>query len=291
MKQIYLKLILLFWVCPVFAQEKYELEYVGTLQLPDNQLLSFKLSFNKLPGGKIEGISLTDIYGTNRTKSKIEGNIEKGSKISFHETRNLSTKSDSDPSEFCFITVDNAKYKNVSNKSIIQGPFVGKYPGGERCISGYVYLVSTKYLEDLSGKMLTSNYVKDADSLALLKKKVNTLKEVAEKNVLKNNDVLTVNWTSAEMIIELWDGEQEDEDEIELYVNGKKVIDRLTLRREKKTIILPVETKINTIKIVGVSEGAAANCTANITLRDGDQVTSAFTFLKKNESAVIKIER
>ncbi len=292
MKKLTFLFLLFFKLTFSYSQNQTDYEFIGTLQLPNNEIISYKLSFKENKGGVIEGYSLTDIYGSNRTKSAIIGNINiANQKVSFKETANISTKSSSNESEFCYLHVSNAKIKTLRGKTIIQGSFNGKYDNGKACVNGYIYLVSTQYLEKLENEYLSADKIKNTDTLSILKQKIGTLKDRADKNTLKRNEVLNVNWNSNEVILEIWDGEQEDLDEVQVYINDQKIIDQLVLKRQKKILILPLTEKVNSVKIIGISEGLTASCTANIILRDGNTVTQIVSILKKGESNIIKINK
>lgn len=287
---IYLTLI----ICPtlIFAQTNIKYEFIGTLQLANNELISYKLNFEDIGKGKIQGSSITDIYGDDRTKSTINGNINfTEQKLSFTETANLSTKSKAKENEFCYLIVRNAKFKTVRGKTILQGKFTGKLPDGTVCANGTLYMVSSSYLQQLENNYLNAKNVNNADTLSLLKEKVELLKQRSEKNTLKSNETLNVNWQSNEIILEIWDGEQEDLDEIAVFVNDKKIVDKLTLKRQKKVYIIPLNEKVSTIKIIGLHEGLSAPCTANINLKDGTEVTPIISVLKKGESNSINIRK
>ena len=84
MKQYLLLLFSFILHNSLISQEVKSQEFIGTLQLSDKTLITFKLNFKELPGGVIQGTSLSDIYGTDRTLSKIEGTISTDRKtISF----------------------------------------------------------------------------------------------------------------------------------------------------------------------------------------------------------------
>lgn len=292
MKKFIFYLTFFIWPTLTIAQINNTYEFIGTLQLSNNELISYKLSFRDLANGKIEGNSITDIYGDDRTKSVIKGNINfTEQKISFVETANLSTKSNANESDFCYLIVKNAKFKTAKGKTILQGKFSGKLPNGTVCANGTLYLISTNYLQQLENTYLTADKIKNADTLSMLKEKIGTLKDRLDKNTLKSNEVLSLNWSSNEVILEIWDGEQEDLDEIQVYINDKKIVDQLVLKRQKKVLIIPLTEKVSSIKIVGINEGLSAPCTANIILRDGSINTSVVSVLKKGENNTIRINK
>ena len=274
------------------AQVVKDYEFIGTLQLSNKTLITYKLNFKELSDGIIEGSSLTDIYGEDRTKSNIKGKYTSGSKrISFYETRNLSTKSKSAGSDFCYVHVSNALIKTVSGKTIIQGKFTGKYSNNEKCAEGYIYLVSSSYLNRLSEHYLNPDIIKNKDTLKLIKEKYNELTDKSEKNVLKTNEVLNINWYSKEIILEVWDGQNEDKDEISILINDRQVLDRFIIKQQKKTIVVPFTGEVNKIEIVAIGEGTYAPCTANIILRDGTQNTPIVAVLKRGESTIVKLNK
>ncbi len=290
MKQ-YLILIFSFLIqnC-IISQEVKDQEFIGTLQLSDKTLITFKLKFKELAGGAIQGTSLSDIYGTDRTLSRIEGSISADKKtISFKEVGNVSTKSQADLSTFCFIEVKNAKIKSAKDKSIIQGAFTGKFNSGKKCAEGYVYLMSTDYVNKLADDILTSKNIKNPDSLAMVKRKVSELKNRANNTIIKSNEILNLTWTSQEIIIDVWDDQTEDSDEISIHINGEKVLDKFIITNQKKTIIVPIKTKVSTVTLTALSEGNSPPCTASIILRDGKQETPITAILKKGESTKVNI--
>ncbi len=292
MKQ-YLILIISFLIQHhLISQEVKNQEFIGTLQLSGKTLITFKLNFKEWADGSIKGTSLSDIYGADRTVSKIEGSISKDRKtISFKEIGNLSTKSQADIGTFCFIEVKNAKLKTVKDKTIIQGIFTGKLNSGKKCADGYIYLMSADYINKLADDLLTSKNIKNKDSLALIKSKVSDLKNKTNNNIIRSNETLNLNWSSQEIIIDVWDGQTEDNDEISISINGEKVLDRFVITAQKKTLIIPIKQKLNTITVTAISEGKSAPCTANIVLRDGKDDIPVVAVLKKGESTTIKINK
>jgi len=290
MKQ-YLLLIFSFLISNILiSQEVKNYDFLGTLQLSDKTIITFKLSFKEETDGIIKGTSLSDIYGADRTLSKIEGKISKDKKtISFKEIANLNTKSQADVGTFCFIEINNAKLRTVKDKTIMQGAFVGKFKSGKRCAEGYIYMMSSDYVNKLADELLPSKNIKNQDSLNSLRKKVNELKNQTNNNIIKSNETLSLAWSSQEIIIDLWDGQTEDKDEISIEINGEKVLDKFIITNQKKTLILPVKEQLSSIKISAVSEGNTSPCTANIKLRDGKNETSLVAVLKKGESTTIKL--
>jgi hypothetical protein len=275
-----------------YSQGNKKFEFAGTLQLSTREIITFKLQYQVLQNNQIEGTSLTDIFGKDRTLCKIKGNINsEGNKISFTETGNVSTKSDADINTFCFLNVKNASIKTIKGKAILQGNFTGTYEDGKKCASGQIYLISSDYIEQLANKYLNKEHIKNADTLQKLQDLNADLQEKTNKTYLHSNDVLRLNWTSSEIILELSDSRKADGDELAIYINNKKVLDRFVISNEKKTIVVPfTETKGN-IRIEALNEGTLKSCTASITLRDNENNTHIVTIMNKGSNVVILLNK
>lgn len=274
------------------AQVDKVYEYAGTLELSTKELITFKIQFKEIGEGKIEGNSLTDIYGDDRTKSTIKGNVNwENKKISFAEEANLDTKSKADPKTFCYIYASNLQIKSVQGKTIIQGSFSGKYLNGEKCVGGSIYLIETAYLKKIAKDYLPDAVINNSDSAMLALKETKAAKTTKKNNILKNKDVLNLKWTSDEIVIDVWDSKDIDGDEIALYVNGRKILDKFVMGPEKKTLVVPFTEKKGSIRIEALNEGKLKLCTANFTIRDGETSTEVVTILRKNENVVVVLTK
>lgn len=292
MKQIFLFLLFIISSNIAKSQPTKEYEFVGTLQLNNQSLISFQLIFSETSPGKIDGYTVTDIYGEHRTKSKISGTFNQVTGIiSFRETANVSSRSTARTDEFCFVQVNKARIKEMNGKALLQGRFTGVFSNGQKCADGSFYLISARYLEQMAEKFLQGGYIKNKDTLSRVKQQVEQLKERKDKTVLKGDETLQVVWSSNEIILDVWDGQYEDQDEISIYVDGKKILDQFVIRQQKKTLVIPFTGKVSKVEIFGLNEGLSAPCTANLFLRDGDTIISMMTELKKGEHATIRLTK
>ncbi|MDP3928906.1 MAG: hypothetical protein Q8R57_07770 [Bacteroidota bacterium] len=293
MKTICSLIIGLFFFQIAYSQTNKDYELMGTLQLSTQEIISFKLKFKEIENGKIEGSSLTDIFGSDRTASKIKGSVDwKKKKLSFYETENISTKSSAEAASFCYLHVDNASIKMVKGKTIIQGSFKGKFANGQSCTNGQLYLIGSDYINELAKKYLHSDYIKNEDSLKKMQQKYTDITAKIGDNYLRSNEALSLAWKGEEIIIEVWDARQEDGDEIAIYVNEKKVIDRFVIKQEKKTLVIPFPKKQEAIvRIHGLSEGNFRLCTANLSLRDDTNSTDVVAIMKKGENVIVKLKK
>jgi hypothetical protein len=293
MKAIFCTLFFLLFFQQANSQANKDIELLGTLQLSSQEIISFKLTFKELENGTIEGNSLTDIFGSDRTTSKIKGKIDwKKKKLSFYETGNISTKSSAESNTFCYIHMIDASIKMVKGKTIVQGDFTGKFSNGEKCTNGKLYLIGTDYINELTKKYLSSNFIKNEDSLKRMQEKFTDIKAKVGENYVRSNEALNLEWKGSDIIIEIWDARQEDGDEIGIYVNEKRVVDKFIIKQEKKTLVIPYPKNNEAIvRIHGLSEGNYRLCTANLTLRDEQESTDVIAIMKKGENVIVKLKR
>jgi hypothetical protein len=290
MKKILLSIILLIEFQSITLSQDNHYEFIGVLNAESNGFITYKLIFEELKNGKIEGESISDFYGKDCTISKIEGSIDKkNNKISFKETTNLSTKSKASTNLFCYVHADNLKIKTTHGKSIIQGTFNGYFPSGKSCVDGSIYLVSADILETISDKIDKIDTTKLEDSTKLDLKKLKTI--VDENKTLTANQHLKIKPNTNELNLEIWDSYREDGDQVDIYINEQKIREHIEIKQERKVISIPLSTDTKYIKIVAVNEGTTPPNTVNFQLKDGTNYTSANTRLKKGEAIFIDVTR
>jgi hypothetical protein len=290
MKQFIISILFIFYINNVHCQDDKVINFLGTLELPGKVIIPLKVSFKQLPNGAIEGYTITDIYGKDNTKTRITGILDgKKNLLSFKETENISTKSKSDKSTFCFIEVHNLKIRAVIDKKIIQGVFTGKFPDGKPCTNGNIYLVSEDFVDEMAKEVLQPKYISKEDSLQKLKTLYADLKLKSNLTILEKEEQLSIKWKSKDLIIELWDGSADDQDEVTLYINDLEVLEKFTISYQKKKLVLPFNGDSCVVKLLANNDGKNPPNTASITVRDGEKSTTLMTKLKKGESAYIKL--
>ena len=116
--------ILLFFLCCAYnsSTQTTEFNYLGTLFLPNNQVISFSIHFNE-ENGVVDGYSLTNIGNPDETKSNLSGiYFNKDKSFQLQETQILSTSSEADLSTFCFIRT-NLSFKGRFVNKRLEGTF------------------------------------------------------------------------------------------------------------------------------------------------------------------------
>lgn len=102
----------------------------------------------------------------------------------------------------------------------------------------------------------------------------------------------TIEWESASIILDIWDGNNEDNDRVTLLLNGTEMLKDYTLRNAKKHLTFPVGgNELNIITIIAVSEGSDPPNTANIVLTDGDKQYEIVAHNTIGKKATIRIRK
>ena len=271
-----------------FSQVDNEYEFVGALQIPNQQVITYKIIFTEVEKGKIEGESFTDFFGVDFTKSKIIGTINKRkNKISFTEVGNISSTSTKDTATFCYISVEDLKIKSIAKNRVLHGDFNGFLANGDSCASGTLNLVGSEVLEKFN---INNDSLKKIDSILKSQKPLDKPVEVGSltENILqlKNDDKISIKWNSDKIVINVWDGSKEDNDMISIYFNDTLIEEDLVIMNDKKSIEIPNNTGV--LKIIAVNTGDKGQNTVNILLKDNDELKHMMSVLNAGEEVLIK---
>ena len=271
------------------AQKTESYSFTGILKSSNNDIISYKISFRSSENGTIEGESFTDYNGQNSTKSKIKGTLNQiENKLSFHEISNISTKSNADVNQFCYIHVENLKINETNGQNIIQGKFKGFYSSGKKCVDGFIYLAGSDLIDQVEKyKDLDSTKLKDSLNTLLERQSYSSAKSAR----VASNETLDVKWNSNKIVLELWDEFSIDHDIITVLYGEKKILENYEISKEKKIIEIPFTEATGKITIKAVNEGISPPNTVCIMLKDGKKLTRLISILQKGEVAFISFDK
>lgn len=284
-KPIFISLLIL--ASSVTAQNE-EYKFVGLLSTEHGESVTYKIDFAVNENGKLSGISQTDIFGMNMTKSSIEGAVSKNGKlVSFKETKNLTTKSNADEKDFCFVHVNDLKIRSLKNQSYLSGEFEGFYNNGEQCVNGELKLISAKVFEMLEDEKLTKNINEEE------KDKIKGLTDFVDKGAtkLKKGESLNINWAGEFVYLDIWDNNIEDGDVIQLKHNNQIVLAQLEIKNAKHKIKLPIKKGNNKFELIAISEGETPPNTCYLKLSDGNEEIIVITEIKAGESVFFNFNK
>ncbi len=253
-------------------------DFIGMLKMQDSTTLSFKLNYTADSSGKLKGYTLTDLYGENKTKALITGELdEKKGLISFKELKNITTVSKVDESSFCFIELTNGKFKTRGNKTIITGEFIAKQKDNQLCGNGKLILLGTEVITD------------SKKSNTLIRKTFNeAIKEANDNELIANTKFKTV-WHSNELDLEVWDNANDDGDVVSLFVNDSLILNNFKSSRVKERIKIKLKSEKTIIKIVAINEGNKSPNTVRVKVTSNKDDAELQTNLNTNQRAYIEI--
>ena len=216
-----------------------------------------------LTGNILSGYSVTTQMSGIDFTAKVSGVIDrKLHKLVITETKAL----DHNAEAICLFDAD-LIYKQVGNKFIVSGPFIGRNEDSTICGIGTVEIeepndpVSIFYVPEKTQPVRAPERAR-MDTVAIKAPTVspNTITEGVQKEI---------DWTSDSCVIEVWDGGVIDGDVITVLYNDVPVLTNYTLEKAHKQLRIPITKKTSTVTIIAINEGANPPNTADILLIDG----------------------
>ena len=290
-KHLFSSLIILLFSNLLIGQKIQEHSFIGTIQLLDKSMITYKIEFDEMADGSISGKSVTDFSGPHRTESEITGKINRDENtITFNELSNLTTKSDFPSDDFCYVHLYNARVKIKEEKSIIQGHFYSRYANGEKCIEGDIFLMVGEYFFDkvksVSNKKMVPKETRDKIKETLKESRENT-----RNTVLKEDDNLTVIAEGDNLMIRVWEDEYLDGDRVSVYLDEKPILRNYLIKSSMKQLLVPVVKDTTILRIVADNEGRLPPNSANFIILNSETEVPIKLQLNEGKEATIKILR
>lgn len=262
-------------------------EFLGLIKLngDKNQALSYRVVFSE-NNGIIKGFSITDLTGEHETKNVISGTYDASKKLfSFREEKIIYTKSPISTETFCFINYS-GKIKLGTDKPRISGNFSGKFKNNSTCINGTLELIGSETIQKLLNKF-NSKIQKSKKLDQAEKEKYNPVKlmdSLKLQQVVANENINIFIENKNEIHVQIWDNGNEDGDLINLYLNEKLILENYYVTKDKKSILLETNRKINKMQILAVNQGSQGLNTVMVDV-EGDSGIKFQSNLKSKESS------
>ena len=264
----------------VFSQSS-NVSYVGIITEKKLGPIAYEINIIE-EKGIVNGFSITDKGGKNETKSDISGIYNRNTKTyKLKETQVLSTKSEADLNNFCYINMI-LKEKGKFQLKRYEGTFVGLFTNGDTCAYGDIILMQQERLKKITKK------VEDKIEKYTQKQKN---QDVLRTIVLNEGEDMNIQWNSDKLIIYIWDANTEDGDKINLSINDKIILSDYTTRKKRKKIKHNLKIGENKIKIEATNVGDNPPNTSRIELVDSKTKYPVVTQLEVGKSAIITISK
>lgn len=279
--------LLLFSIKSMLSQES--IDYLGVIKLNDTSLISYKLSLYE-NNGIVTGHSITDLGGAHETKSMISGIYDdKAKTFVFQEEGIVYTKSVVDEYDFCFVHFS-GKLRNLNRKQNLKGKFRGLYNDSTECISGEIDMMRVEKV--IKKALAVDRKIQRTRKIdAAVKKRVSVQKtlDTLNMNIIDKNETLSVFTRNPSIKITVYDAGKEDGDRINLFIDGKLVLDNYTVTKDKKKIKLPLIKKQTLLKIEALNVGTSAPNTVKVEIEDQNNFVRTITNLDAKDTAGITI--
>lgn len=262
-----------------FSQNTFS--YLGTLLLGNHTPISFSMELQE-ENGIVNGYSLTNINTPDETKSEISGlYFKKDKSFQLQETQILSTQSEAALNTFCYINMT-LSLKGKFGSKRLEGTFIGNFLDSTQCASGRIVLMERAKLEKKVEK------IKKKIGEKIEKEKIDTT-QILQTRVLKDGDDFTINWKSNKLKLFIWDANKEDDDKIQLTINGNIILYDFETRIKRKKIKYRLQDGKNIIEIKATNLGDSPPNTSRIELVDSKTKYPIITQLTLEKSVIIKV--
>ena len=268
-------------LCYSFTFSQDTFSYLGTLLLSNNTPISFSMELQE-EDGIVNGYSLTNINTPDETKSEISGLYFKRNKsFQLQETQILSTSSEAPLNTFCYINM-NLSFTGKFGSRRLEGTFTGNFLDSSECAKGKIILMEKKKLEKKIAK------VKKKIEKKIEKGELDKT-QVLQTQILKDGDDFTINWKSNKLKLFIWDANKEDDDKIQLTINGNIILYDFETRIKRKKIKYRLQDGKNIIEIKATNLGNSPPNTSRIELVDSKIKYPIITQMELGKTAIIKV--
>lgn len=271
-----LLLLIIFAARPAVAQKERVLK--GNVMMGGVSNISYYIYF-KVRNNRITGYSITQNPGTGPLKASLDGRFSQdGQVMELRETGSLDR--DADVSYFCFFDAQ-LRLTERDDKKIWSGTFSSYSPTGQPCEGGLMTFI------DVTDSQPQPPAEKQPDPVVVAPppkpdtpppppapKPVLAVVDTAVKSVLRTVDTTGLkplyNWNSETVGIDIWDGWDNDGDRVDVLVDGKLVLENITLSAERRHFSFPLPASgIITVSIKILAEGNVPPGTPRLVLHDG----------------------
>ena len=264
------------------AGQQNDYTLTGQVKINKGPTCKYAVTFH-VAGNVITGHSVTTAPGEHELKAQITGIIDKKKHLLYFREYNM-------PLSFgvlnCMFDVQ-LTYKLHEGKYLFSGVFAGNNEQRDSCDAGTVTLEMKKDTATIF-EMIQPKKKPAAPPPAAKEKVAEHPLEFGKITAAIKKEF---DWSSDTCILEIWDGEVVDGDEVTLQFNGQKILIDYPLVAEKKRIVLPLSKKINTLSIYAENDGKAPPNTSMILLTDGKLQYGVLACINKGETTEIIIRK
>jgi hypothetical protein len=233
--------------------------------------------------------------GENETKASIKGKIDKqGRKLTFKEIEIISSHYVPTRAFMCLLQATLA-----DGRGGLKGAVVSKESDNTACTAGELTFTETKQVNDLFSSHDKYDMAVEMGGPKAKAKAVTPDDEKSKAQAEKPIEKVTVgiekeyDWHHDVVVLNVWDGGTYDGDVVTIIMDGKPVLRKYLIVKEKYKVNIPLpnDGTVHTIEVVAENEGYSPPNTANISLTDGDITYNLLSYNKQGDRSIIRISR
>ena len=113
--------------------------------------------------------------------------------------------------------------------------------------------------------------------------------DTISRNIIAKNENLNIYTRDQKIKLVIYDAGKEDGDQVNLFIDGKPVLENYTVLHAKKYLEVPLSKAQTVIRVEAVSEGSSAPNTVRLEVEDTRNFVRTITNLKQGEKAQMTI--
>ena len=228
-------------------------------------------------------------------KTAIKGKVDKqGKKLTFKETEIVSSHTVYTKAFMCLLQAS-LEYRNGK----LSGPATNKQLDNTSCTEGKITFTNINDIEQLFSSHdpydveIRMGEKKKEEPVAVAPKPAPIApEEPTGTDKITAGTEKSYDWRTDSIVVELWDGGLFDGDMVSIMFDGKPVLSKYTIAKQKKRCSIPLPpTGVHTLSIIAEDEGSDPPNTASLMLYDGTIKYSIVAYNTKGRQSIIKIKK
>lgn len=308
----YLILCLLFvLVVPVAKGQQAQYHLKGFMGVQGGESFTYKLDLKDSVRNLLSGYAYTYLNEKNDVKVYVVAEVDRSAKTLLVRELNIVYNNYFRSNAIICLVEALLTYNNAEHS--LSGPLITMTAGnGADCSKGSITFANAGELDQLFNPRVTAITTAIPENKPAVKPSAKPVKIIYD-TLPKTRPAATANpaniekkapesitegkdksypWHSEQIVIEIWDGNNVDNDRITVWLNGNEILKNYVLAKEKKKLVLPVGgNELNIITIIADNEGADPPNTANIMLWDNEIPYEVIAHNTVGKKALIKIRK
>ncbi len=307
---LYLSTFLIF---PISLQAQKNIKLEGIIGMEGGELFSYDLTAQSTAKNEYKGKVKTYAYTNKEVTAEVILKVyPEENKVELTETKILTNMGFKSNVTICLVR---AVLTYEPGKGVLKGPIITQTSGdGAYCAIGNITFMNgagiAVLFKDEETKDTTTVepevvQVKEEKPIKTKKQKTPEPKVVKEKTkeepviapVEKPKEITSgksesYNWESKELIMDLWDDNQEDGDKVTILHNGKEILKDYLLKSSPKRIVINLEgNELHLIEIKALNYGSEPPNTAMLEIFDGTKSYKIKAYNDPGNAASIRVLR